>query len=322
MPFGFAAAGAVVGGLVQADAAKSAARTQGRSADRASEVQQDIFDTLNAQQQPFINTGYGANDVLARLLGVNVQRGGPNGNSGNSGPINKDFDETNGQLVGDTYLPKGTTTEKVGNNTYDVFYDGQRIGQLRRGGSNGRFIQQSALPESAYAQLNPGLGSGGDGAAPGGYRPDNTGLDTGYLTQQFGPEQFKQNVDPGYAFRLQQGTQGILNGAASRTGALSGPALKSLIDYNQAAGSQEYGAAFDRFQTQQGNIYQRLLGLTGLGQSAAAGVGAQGVATGQSIGGNIVGAGNAAAAGQVGAANAYGGALGDLGSLALLRRSM
>ncbi len=260
--------------------------------------------------------------MLARLLGVNVQRGGPTGNSGNSGPLNE-FDSTNGQLVGDSYLPKGVEFKQTGKGRYTVSYQGKDIGKLVPGGANGRFIQEQPLPDSAYAQINPGFGQQAGTAAegaPGGYRPDNTGLDTGYLTQQFGPEQFLQNVDPGYQFRMQQGAQGILNGAAGRTGALSGPALKALLDYNQGAASQEYGSAFDRFQTQQGNIFQRLLSLTNLGQNAAAGVGQQGVATGQSIGGNIIGAGNAAAAGQVGAANAYGGALGDAGSLALLQK--
>lgn len=315
MPFGFAAGAALIGAGLQADASKDAARTQGQAADRASGVSQRQFDILNEQQQPFINTGYGANQLLARLLGINTAPG-TNGGA----PLRREFNAGNGQLVGDTYLPRGTTTKSVGKGYYEVIYNGTRIGTLRPGGPNGKFrADGDPIPEDAYAQLNQGVGAQGSGMgiAEGGGGGD---IPTGFLTQLFGPEQFKQNVDPGYAFRLQQGTQGILNGAASRTGALSGPALKQLIDYNQAAGSQEYGAAFDRFQTQQGNIYQRLLGLTGLGQSAAAGVGQQGVATGQTIGANIIGAGNAGAAGQIGAGNAFGGAFGDLAGLALLNR--
>jgi hypothetical protein len=239
-------------------------------------------------------------------------------------------------LVGDTYLPRGTEVRPTGKKGYyRVYYNGTELGSLEPGGPGGRFRGNGTpLPEQAYEQINPGYRAGGsqqqpdDGSVPLGGDAANdpaTGITgsggtppTGFLTQLFGPDQFRANVDPGYQFRLQQGTQGILNGAAARTGALSGPALRGLIDYNQAAGSQEYGASFDRFQTQQGNIYQRLLGLAGLGQSAAAGTGQQGVATGAQIGANIIGAGNAAAAGQVGAANAYGSAFGDLGSLALL----
>jgi len=349
MPFGYAAGAAVIGAGLSADASRDAARTQAGAANRASDVSQAQFDRLREDQQPFINSGYGANQLLSSLLGINTTRGTGPGTTGV--PLNREFNSANGQLVGDKYLPRGTTTKSVGKGYYEVIYNGTRIGTLKPGGKNGKYVADGdALPEQAYETINPGYRAGGmsnggqDGFGPGasvdgrgftsapGFEVADrqsadgspvpgaaAGPQQGFLTQLFGPEQFRANVDPGYQFRMQQGTQGILNGAASRTGALSGPALKSLIDYNQAAGSQEYGAAFDRFQTQQGNIYQRLLGLTGLGQSAAAGVGAQGVATGGQIGANIIGAGNASAAGQVGAANAFGGALGDLGSLALLR---
>lgn len=150
---------------------------------------------------------------------------------------------------------------------------------------------------------------------PTGFTPDKTGLEDGYLTQRFGPEQFAANVDPGYRWRMQQGTQAVMNSAAPSVGALSGPALKALMSYGQGEASQEYGSAFDRFQTQQGNIFQRLSSLVNLGQNAAAGVGQQGVAVGGNIGSNIVGGANAGAAGVVGGANAWSGALSDLGSL-------
>ncbi len=121
-------------------------------------------------------------------------------------------------------------------------------------------------------------------------------------------------MDPGYQWRLQQGAQGVMNTAAAGSGSLSGPALKALMEYNQGAASQEYSAAFNRFNTQQGNIFQRLTSMAQTGQNAAAGVGTNAIATGGNIGANIVGGANAAAAGQVGAANAWGGALSDLGS--------
>lgn len=318
MPFGYVAGAAVIGAGLQADAAKDAAETQGEAANRASGVSQRQFDILNEQQQPFINSGYGANQLLSRLLGINTT---PGTNGGT--PLRRDFNAANGRLVGDKYLPPDVDVKPTGKKgVYQIEYKGQYLGYLKPGGANGKFVQEAELPDEAYGQLNKGLGGDGKMSRPedGPGEGDGSALPTGYLTQTFGPQQFLQNLDPGYQFRMQQGVQGVLNGAAARTGALSGPALRSLVDYNQGAASQEYGSAFDRFQTQQGNIYQRLLGLTGLGQSAAAGVGQQGVATGGIIGGNIVGAGNAAAAGQIGAANAYGGALGDVAGAALLRR--
>lgn len=267
-----------------------------------------MFDVSNAQQQPFMQSGYGANDTLSRLLGIR-----PSGSTGaNTAAAARGWDASNGRLIGDTYLPPDVTTTGGQNGWYEVNQGDQRIGTLRPGGANGRFLNDQGW------QMPQPTAAGGAGVDASGYAPDNTGLPTGYLSQLFGPEQFKANMDPGYQWRLQQGNQGTMNSSAAGSGALSGEALKRLMDYNQGAGSQEYGASFDRFQTQQGNIYQRLLALSQQGQSAAANVGAQGVQTGANIGANIVGGANAGAAGQIGAANAYGGAVSDLGSLGYL----
>jgi hypothetical protein len=320
-PVGWAAAAAAVGtvaaGALSADAAKDAARTQAGGAAYAADVQRDMFDISRGQQLPFMQSGYGANAELSRLMGIAPQTA--LGNAAGTEERTK-WDEDNGQLVGDTYLPPGTTTVDVGNGWYEVHNGGQRVGTLRPGGANGRFIndtnwQMPTPAQVAGTETGPGgaptQGNGG-GALP---TEGGTGLPTGFLTQLFTPEAFKAGIDPGYQWRMQQGSQGVMNTASAGSGSLSGPALKALMDYNQAGASQEFGAGFNRFQTQQGNIFQRLTSMAGMGQNAAAGVGNQAVTTGANIGANIVGGANAAAAGQIGAANAYGGALSDLGSI-------
>lgn len=306
--------GTLGGAAISADASRSAARTQAQAAGDASQVQLGMFNTVNAQQQPFIQGGYGANTTLLRLMGINPSYniGGATGGSSGPGGLNANSGLQAGtRLIGDQYLPEDVETIDRGNGYYDVMQGGQRIGTLAPGGQNGRYTA-----ERPAQYTNPQ--TAGTPAATGQQPTDSTGLETGYLTQTFGPEQFRAGIDPGYAWRLQQGTQTVQNTGAAGSGARSGNALRSLMDYGQGAASQEYGAAFDRFQTQQGNIYQRLLGLTNLGQNAAAGVGAQGVQTASTVGGNIVGAGNAAAAGRIGAANAYSGAIDNLGGLAYL----
>lgn len=304
---GIAAVGTVAAGAIQADAAKDAAGIQARGARDASAVQQHMFDVSSARQSPFVNSGYGANDALTRLLGL-----APQGAGSSMGAPSPTWDSSNGRLVGNEYLSPDTETVDKGNGWYEVNQGGQRVGTLRPGGANGQFEHDTNNP---LAMPSTGPVAGADAQ---GYAGDNTGLPTGYLSQTFGPEQFKAGMDPGYQWRLQQGNQGTMNSAAAGSGALSGPALKALMDYNQGAASQEYGASFDRFQTQQGNIFQRLTSLAQLGQNAAANVGAQGVQTGANIGANIVGGANAGAAGRIGAANAYAGAASDLGSLGYL----
>lgn len=136
----------------------------------------------------------------------------------------------------------------------------------------------------------------------------------GGLTQPFGPEQLQQNLAPNYQFQLQQG-QNATNLANNATGGLvGGNALKGLEDYTQNTAQGAYQNAFNNYQLQQGNIYNRLVGLAGIGQSGLTGLSnlATGNATNQAQLG--IGSANAQAAGTVGAANAISGGLNQYGN--------
>ena len=128
-----------------------------------------------------------------------------------------------------------------------------------------------------------------------------------YLTKQFGQEDFQAGIDPSYNFRLQQGNLETTNLANRSGGLIGGNALQGLTNYGQGAASQEFQNAFNRFQTQRGNIYNTLAGIAGIGQTA------QGQTTNlaKDVTGNIgqatIGIGNAYAGGQIGAANALSG---------------
>jgi len=139
-----------------------------------------------------------------------------------------------------------------------------------------------------------------------------------FLTSQFGPDQFAQYLDPSMAFRQRLGTQATERMANVGGGAISGNTLRALTDYGQNLASTEYGNAFNRFQTERGNIYNTLANIAGMGQGAVnTGVTAgQNFAAGQT--GLITGGAAAQAAGTVGAANATGGAATNLGNMAYL----
>jgi len=139
-----------------------------------------------------------------------------------------------------------------------------------------------------------------------------------FLTSQFGPDQFAQYLDPSMAFRQRLGTQATERLANVGGGAISGNTLRALTDYGQNLASTEYGNAFNRFQTERGNIYNTLANIAGMGQGAVnTGVTAgQNFAAGQT--GLITGGAAAQAAGTVGAANATGGAATNLGNMAYL----
>lgn len=121
--------------------------------------------------------------------------------------------------------------------------------------------------------------------------------------------------DPSYKFRLQQGQDSIQSGAAAQGGLLSGATQKALLNYGQEAASQEYGNAYNRFNADQTNQYNRLANLVGVGQNAAAQTGNAGLQTGQAIANNTMGAGNALAAGSVASGNAWANAGQQLGTM-------
>ena len=169
-------------------------------------------------------------------------------------------------------------------------------GALLHSGGKGQIDDSANLPE---------LSGGGD------YGGDTEDAGYGSFTKPFDIEEFYKYEDPGYGFRLQQGQQGVLNGASAGSGALSGAALKDLLTFNQDSASQEYNNAFNRYQTQQGNIFNRLYSLLNLGQNAASNVGAQGTQLVGNAANATANAGAAAGAGIVGAGNAASGGASD-----------
>jgi len=140
--------------------------------------------------------------------------------------------------------------------------------------------------------------------------------------------------DPGYQFRLQQGTQAIERAAAARGGRLAGGTLADLANYSQGLASQEFQAARQRAlqdyglqqQTQlqqygltsgaRSDYLNRLAALGGIGQSStgtltnlssqyAANMGNLYGQMGQTQAQSILGQSNAAAAGSLGARNLF-----------------
>jgi hypothetical protein len=98
---------------------------------------------------------------------------------------------------------------------------------------------------------------------------------------------------PGYQFVKQQGMQGIERSAAARGGAFSGNALKALDQYNNGLASQEYG-----------NWWNRLAGLSGIGQTATNQTGMYGQNAANQIGQNTLYGGDARASGTLNGTNA------------------
>ena len=87
-----------------------------------------------------------------------------------------------------------------------------------------------------------------------------------------GPTLQQLQMDPSYAWRLQQGQGALQNSIRAGIGganAGSGAAMKAITDYAQNAASQEYGNAYNRFMQQRQMQLGALQNLSGQGAGAA-----------------------------------------------------
>ncbi len=100
-------------------------------------------------------------------------------------------------------------------------------------------------------------------------------------------------ADPGYQFRLDQGQKALDNRLRAGGKFYSGTALKAGADYNQGFASNEFS-----------NVYNRLAGIAGTGQTATTATGQFGQNAAQGVAANETGMGNARASGYVGVGNA------------------
>ena len=144
--------------------------------------------------------------------------------------------------------------------------------------------------------------------------PIGAGIGSGYLTQQYTPEEFAKGIDPGYQFRLQQGQEATNRMANMGGGLISGNALKGAQDYTQGLASTEFGNAFNRFQTGRQNIYNTLAGIAGLGQNMTNTSAQAGGQAATAVGNTLQNIGAAQASGTVGAANAITGGIQNAGN--------
>ena len=138
--------------------------------------------------------------------------------------------------------------------------------------------------------------------------------------------QYDQNADPGTAFRMSEGVKALDRSAASRGGLLSGATLRGVQRYGQDLGSQEFQNAFNRYTTgfnantgERNQLFNRLSGVAGTGQTAVRDVTAQGAATAGNIGNaymtDAANQGNAGMAGAGQRTSAFGGAANALGRM-------
>jgi len=109
---------------------------------------------------------------------------------------------------------------------------------------------------------------------------------------------------PGYQFNLQQGLKSVQSSAAARGLGTSGAALKGAANYATGLADSTYQNQFNNANTNMTNAYNRLLGVSNLDETAAAGSGQIGAGLTQGAAQSTTSAGTALSAGIQGAGNA------------------
>ncbi len=312
---GTMAAVSIGGGIMQSNAARDAARMQSDSASRAMDQERAMYEQSRADLAPYRETGYTALKDIERMKPFLTGRFG------------QPYQSQAGYRLPTTMGPPAASGAAMPSNYQEARAAFQK--QLDEQNAQDPFGSPRAAVIGSD-QFGQQFGYASDADAFNKFYNQNYGAPTSDMaadgTQMMpisGPgSPFEEYLDPSMAFRMKFGTQATERLANIGGGAISGNTMRALTDYGQNLASTEYGNAFNRFQTERGNIYNTLANIAGMGQGAVnTGVNAgQNFAAGQT--GLITGQAAANAAGAVGSANALAGGFGGATNAYLLNQLM
>lgn len=331
--------GSLLGGMNQSDAAESAGQAQLEGVEKGIAEQRRQYDTtradLNRQYEqarsdtaPYRDAGSAAVARLRQMLGLGS---GPAGGSSVSRRTLDDFAQelrgsgryTTPAATGE--LEKATGYEEDANGGRFVYPDGTRSEsqyRMKPAQAGGGGVDEAGLMAEAQRLY--------DAQPTASVTAADLPAETYTAAQPFGSSPLLRRVtqadidaDPvyqsGLKFGLDEGTKAV-NARAMSSGMYdSGATLKALTRFASDYGSTKAGESAARFSADQGNVYNRLAGLAGTGQTATgtsvnAGNSTAGMlaSAGSNAAGNIANmageAANARAASIVGGANAWSGA--------------
>lgn len=136
------------------------------------------------------------------------------------------------------------------------------------------------------------------------------------FTRQFTAADLNANLAPNYEFMRQQGLGATAQGANVASPGSNVDIAKTIFAENYAKGA--YQDALTNFRNQQTDIFNRLSGIAGIGQTAQGSAQALGQQTSTNLANLATGGANALAGGQIGAANAYAGGMQNIGNAGML----
>lgn len=278
----------------QSKAAKDAAAASERAANESNAMQREMYELQREDMEPWRDTGGAALNQLSVLMGLDVEPAAMARENLSYDDIYRDVYDEQRDLLSLRYTNRKGKVDTWG---LDAAAKAAAAPIAQK-----RFDEQQAQYQAKQAEYDalketPAFGS---------------------LTRQFGADDFE--ADPGYAFRQAEGQKAIERSAAARGGLVSGSALKATQRFGQDLASQEYMSAYNRFNTNQNNQYNRFASLAGVGQTANNSLAQAGQnyanaftgitqANAANQGNALIAQGNARASGYLGIGNAIGGAM-------------
>lgn len=315
----WAAAAAVVGAAITADGAEGAADDQIAASNAARSDANERFAQARKDQMPFLQTGYGANDLLATRLGLPTQ--------GSTGAAGLSRNELRNQL-----LPQFTQKVPIINPLTGAVVSpgvaGSNVPGFARNGMTDYFSAESGTASSApqyndvidetalNAEIERQLAGQQNALTTNRNDPAYGSFMRDFTTQDIQNDPVYQLASQGLEFGAQQGVNQLNRRSASMGLLGSGRALKDLTrfstDYYGAQKAGLAGGAYDRLVGNRTNQFNMLSSISGRGQVGAQGLGSQGLQTAGMNGSYLSAAGDASAAGRVAQGNALNDAVSGL----------
>jgi hypothetical protein len=249
LAIGGAAVAGLAGSAISAHAAGSAADKQAASAANAQQISQNEFNTITGQEQPFMNSGYGAQSQLNYLLGIGSPGGGQQGRDpssgfgiGAGGAINRGIPGMSTGTQGMGTTPQTASSSPAGG-----------YGSLLSPFTAQNFHQMSPAYQFQLQQGQQGVlntDSGSQGALSGAAMKDLTGYNQGMANTSFNNAFNQYQTQQGNIYSRLSDIASRGQNAASNTGqqgtALAGQAAQSATNIGsaQAAGSIGTGNAW------------------------------------------------------------------------------
>ena len=253
------------------------------AAEMSNALQEKMYGEAVERGQPFYDIGLSGTQKLAQYLGIDTGKSRESiyesltpqytTTTGGAAPYDGDIFAT---LSGSQYGQ--LTPEQHQAREANRILSGGASTQDELSDSSRSFEQATGMSPKAYLSLYEGGSFGGEPTTSIDYDALNAAVDTEFAAGQERPDYFgslldpfsadKFEADPGYAFRKEEGEKSIARSAAAGGRTFSPRTALELQRQGQGLAAQEYGSAYDRYNIDQGNIFNRLSSIAGLGQQA------------------------------------------------------